>query len=75
MTLTSDLGYYAIDGKNALIINDDSVNSIEQGIYRILSLSKEQISSMKQIARITGETKFDYRAYLKESNLFLNKIR
>lgn len=51
------------------------MNSIEQGIYRILSLSKEQISSMKQIARITGETKFDYRAYLKESNLFLNKIR
>ena len=39
MNQTSDLGDYATDGKNALIINDYSVDSIEAGLHRILQMS------------------------------------
>ena len=75
MNQTSDLGDYATDGKNALIINDYSVDSIEAGLHRILQMSKDGIVSMKTAARAVGESRFNYRSYLDTAKVFIAKIR
>ena len=75
MNQTSDLGDYATDGKNALIINDYSVDSIEAGLHRILQMSKDEIVSMKNAARAVGESRFNYRSYLDTAKVFIAKIR
>ncbi len=75
MNQTSDLGDYATDGKNALIINDYSVDSIEAGLHRILQMSKDEIVSMKTAARAVGESRFNYRSYLDTAKVFIAKIR
>lgn len=72
---TSDLGMYAKDGQNAIIVKDYSVDRIEEGLHRILNLSKKQIDEMKAVSRSVGETNFDYRAYIKNAEEFINNLR
>ena len=72
---TSDLGIYAKDGQNAIIVKDCTVDSIMEGLHRILNLTKKQIDEMKAVARTVGEIRFDYRAYKNNVEEFINNLR
>lgn len=74
LNCTSDLGDYAIDGLSAIYIESYHVDSIRKGLFRILSIPKDQILKMKQTARQTGEQKFDYHKYMKKGEDFLKKL-
>lgn len=74
MNETSDLGQYAKDGKNAIVIKDYNKESIEAGLRRVLGLSKEKINEMKSIARSVGKSKFDYRSYYSMTEEYINSL-
>lgn len=75
MNLTSDLEEYAQDGKNAIIINDYKVDSIIQGLNRIMALTNDQLSEMKEYSKKIGHNKFDYRNYINNMKLFLSHLK
>lgn len=75
MNATSDLMDYAIDGKNAIIIKDYNVDSIVDGLNRILLLRHEQLRNMKELAKQIGNSKFDYRHYIDITQKFIDKLR
>jgi glycosyltransferase involved in cell wall biosynthesis len=53
--LTSDLGFYLLDGYNGFVISDDSKESIEIVIRKMLLLSPAQKMVMKKNAIKTAE--------------------
>lgn len=53
--LTSDLGFYLLDGYNGFVISDDSKESIETVIRKMLLLSPTQKMVMKKNAIKTAE--------------------
>ncbi len=75
MNATSDLMDYAIDGKNAIIIKDHNVDSIVEGLNRILLLGHEQLKKMKELSRQIGNRKFDYGHYIDITRKFIDKLR
>ena len=75
MNATSDLMDYAIDGKNAIIIKDYNVDSIVDGLNRILLLRHEQLRNMKELSKQIGNSKFDYRHYIDITQKFIDKLR
>lgn len=56
--LTSDLGSYLLDGYNGFVITDDSKQSIEKVIKKMLLLSPAQKMAMKKNAIKTAEDNF-----------------
>ena len=75
MNATSDLMDYAIDGQNAIIIKDYTINSIVNGLNRILLLKQEQLRIMKKVSRQIGDHKFDYRHYIDITQQFINQLK
>lgn len=75
LNITSDLGDYAIDGENAVLIENYHVCSIKEGLMSILSMTNEKISKMKLCARKTGEQRFDYHNYMEMGLCFINNLK
>ncbi len=61
--LSSDLGMYLADGRNAVLIDGFSVEKITEALSRAICLDQGQKIQMKRAARLTAETYFDYRKY------------
>lgn len=64
---------YLEDGENSLIMDGCNVNTILQGIRRALAMTKQEIIDYSNRCRITAETKFDYRQWVKPLENFLEK--
>ena len=59
--LTSDLGMYLRDGKNAIVLASENVEDVVIGLRRAINLSSEEKEKMSVMARKTAEESFDYR--------------
>lgn len=70
----SDILCYVEDGNNGIVLNGYSVRSIADGLHRILTLSAEQIDTMKIAAKQCGRARFDFRNYIDSVNAFINKV-
>ncbi|MEG2013346.1 MAG: glycosyltransferase, partial [Anaerovoracaceae bacterium] len=70
--LTSDLGMFLRDGENALIADDEGVESVLTVLRRAINVDEEQMIQMCAQARATAEEKFDYRLYAEGMGQFIN---
>ena len=61
--LSSDLGDYLIDNKNAIIIENYSRESFAKAIERVAKINKKKCQEMQDCAKQTAVKYFDYRAY------------
>ncbi|MBO9500297.1 glycosyltransferase [Brevundimonas sp. A19_0] len=62
-TLTSDLADHLVDGRNGLICDDASPETVARVLERALTLTGPQQAAMRAAARHTAETGFDYRRH------------
>jgi glycosyltransferase involved in cell wall biosynthesis len=53
--LTSDLNQYLVDGQNAIVVEDITVDSLCKALSRALALSHEQRENMRAAARRTAK--------------------
>ena len=53
--LTSDLNQYLVDGQNAIVVEDVSLDSLCKALSRALALSHEQRENMRDAARRTAK--------------------
>jgi len=74
LNYTSDLANYAIDGINAIVITDYTVESITEGLKRIANLSSDEIKRMKIKASEVGRSMFDYRNYSSSMANFISNL-
>lgn len=70
--ITSDLGDYAIDSKNAIVLEGISSTEIARKIREIMAMSTDEIDLMKENAKHTADSQFDYRLYSAELMRFIN---
>lgn len=75
--ICSRVGYYTklylMDGVNSLIMDGCDVQTILHGIRRALAMSDQDIINYSNKCRITAETKFDYKQWVKPLDKFLEK--
>ena len=64
---------YLMDGVNSLIMDGCDVQTILHGIRRALAMSDQDIINYSNKCRITAETKFDYKQWVKPLDKFLEK--
>lgn len=64
---------YLMDGVNSLIMDGCNVQTILHGIRRALAMSDQDIINYSNKCRITAETKFDYKQWVKPLDKFLEK--
>lgn len=62
--ISSDLGMYLRDGKNAVIVDGYDEKGFSKSLERILSLSRADIDALKHNARQLAEEEFDYRGWV-----------
>ena len=62
--LSSDLGDYLQDGKNAILASDHTPQAVAEAMERAVGLSFEERKGMCEAAHNTAKVKFDYRQYL-----------
>lgn len=75
LNATSDLMEYVNDGRNCIVLKDYSVNSIIEGMHRLLKLSQEDIKMFKYEARKTGKDYFDYSLRKASFDYFFLKLQ
>ena len=73
--LTSDLGSYLVDGRNAVLCPDHSVAAVVDALTRALALSTSELSDMRHAARFTAEQSFDYRVHVESVKAFLEDLQ
>lgn len=73
--ITSDLGKYAKDGDNCIILDDIKPEKIAQALCRIIHLSADEKSEMRKNARNTAVKMFDYRIYSSVLLSFIQRIK
>lgn len=71
---TSDLCIYLKDGINAIQVKKESVESVEEGLYRIISLTKEERIQMKKHAYYSAK-KLDYRLFINNTDKWLKLLK
>lgn len=69
--ITSDLGDFLTDGKDALIVHSGSPSDFKDTIQRALKLSPTEKQLMFRNARKTAEYNFDYKIYSEQFNSFI----
>ena len=69
--LSSDLAYYLYDGRNAVIVDEDTPERIAEAINRAMSYSEVEKCLMRENARKTAINSFDYRRYIERMKAFL----
>ena len=68
--ITSDLGDYLFDGRNAIIARSHKPEDLKEAIQRALRLSATEKNKMSQEALNTAEKYFDYRKYINSIKAF-----
>jgi Glycosyltransferase len=53
---TGDVGHFIIDGKNGLLLNDDSPEAFSSGILKALSMPQDAYLRLRQEARKTADS-------------------
>lgn len=72
--ITCDLGNYIIDGHTGFVLADESANSLEKAIHKVLTLSRVQVEKMKRETKIIAPT-FDFTNWKDEIKLFLENLK
>ncbi len=72
--VTGDIGLYARDGQEAVLVRDFSPEACLAGLERALQTSPEQRAQMKRMARAVAEQHFDYRAHLDGIREFIQAV-
>lgn len=65
LNLSSDLNDFLKNNKNCIVVDDLSVNKIMDKLKTILNMSRTDIDTLKENARITAEEFFDYKNHTK----------
>lgn len=74
--ITSDLGKYLLNGKNGFIVDGTSQEELYNTLVRnVLCLSNERIGVMSNLAKKTGMSFFDYRAYSATLKSFIDNLQ
>lgn len=73
--ITGDVAHYVKDGHDAILINDYSPEAFALGVKRALQMSPDQRELMRENARHSAETQFDYRAYIQPLAGFFTDAR
>lgn len=71
--LTSDLGLYLINRKNAFVVKDYSAHAFYEAVLEILQLSDDEIDEMRLNARKTADTKLSTDVVLPNFLDYVNK--
>jgi glycosyltransferase involved in cell wall biosynthesis len=71
--LTSDLSYYLKDGYNGFIVNDYSIESLENLFEKISLMDKDLINEMRRNALTTAKY-FHYNYFSERFSTFFNEI-
>lgn len=61
--ITSDLGKYYIDGKNAVVCEDETPEACANAIKRCIALSVKERKNMREEAKDTANIFFNYERY------------
>ena len=72
--ISSDLGLYLVDGKNAFIAEDHSPLNLKCALEKAIETSYDQRNEMRGAARKTAEVQFDHREYKSEFSKLLDKL-
>lgn len=62
--ISSDLGMYLKDGKNAIVVDGYNEKSFAESLKRVLSMNRTEIDAIKYNARQLAEKDFDYRNWI-----------
>lgn len=71
---TGDISLFLHDGENGYICDDCTSVSIEKTLLRIIDLSRSDYLKLREKARKTAESSFDYRIYIEKTENFINNI-
>jgi glycosyltransferase involved in cell wall biosynthesis len=71
--LSSDLGDYIKDGRECIVVDDLSVETIKNALEKAITLSPADKVNMQHNARICAEENFDYRGYINNMKNLVNK--
>lgn len=72
---TSDIPVYLIHDMNGVLVNSSRYIDIEESLLHILNdFNAKKISEMKEEAKKTGDTRFDYHAYIKSLSFFITNL-
>lgn len=69
--ISSDLGMYLRDGKNAIIVDGYGEKAFSKSLERILFMSRADIDAIKHNARQLAEEEFDYRGWVNTVSDFI----
>jgi glycosyltransferase involved in cell wall biosynthesis len=72
--LTSDLGLYLRDGREAIVVGDVSEEAFAAAVRRACSLSPEARASMRQAALHRAHESFSYRIYADALGRFMAEV-
>lgn len=70
--LTSDINKYINDGINGIIVKDSTKEELINTLNHIMTLSDDQILTMKENCKNTGIHHFDFPNYIAKMSTFLN---
>lgn len=71
--ISSDLGMYLRDGKNAIIVDGYDEKVFSKSLERILFMSRADIDAIKHNARQLAEEEFDYRGWVDTVSDFIGE--
>lgn len=72
--LTGDIGLYLKDMETGLIIRDNSVIALKEGLERAVGLTRDDLQRIRENCRETALQHFDYRAYFEKIADFMGSI-
>ncbi len=72
--LTSDIGQYLHDGVEGFVCRDCSVAALVEVLEKALQCSDQNISEMRHNAFQQAVSHFDYRVYVEEMGIFLERL-
>lgn len=72
---TGDIFMYLVDGDNGFLCEGIEKENVCKVFDKILNISKEDYSRMRNNARITAEKSFDFRNYLNKIEVVLNECK
>lgn len=71
---TGDIGMYLHDNVNGFLLDNNTVNAVEDCFYKILKLDDSKYQEIRMEARKTAELYFDYRKYVVAFSDFIENL-
>lgn len=72
--LTSDLGEFLVDDKNAILVNCFDIEGVATALRKALKMDRKLIEAMSSQARFTAITNFDYHIHASDLKSFIQEI-